>query len=209
MLPNANIILFGFLKTACSIASILLLLCHRVHAADELSFSRDVRPILSEMCFSCHGPDENGRKGELLLSEMAGALQGGQSGQPAIVPGKPALSEMVKRLHSKDPDERMPPGETKKNLSPAQITILEKWIESGAKYETHWAFVPPTIPPAITDRPNSNIPHPIDALVRATLARNNLSPTQQADKSTLYRRLSFDLIGLPPSPGRTSGISFR
>lgn len=177
--------------------------------ADELSFSRDVRPILSEMCFSCHGPDEKGRKGELLLSEMAGALQGGQSGQPAIVPGKPALSEMVKRLHSKDPDERMPPGETKKNLSPAQITILEKWIESGAKYETHWAFVPPTIPPAITDRPNSNIPHPIDALVRATLARNNLSPTQQADKSTLYRRLSFDLIGLPPSPGRTSGISFR
>ncbi|MEI6527561.1 MAG: c-type cytochrome domain-containing protein, partial [Planctomycetota bacterium] len=177
MLPNAILCLFGSSKTACSLASILLLLCHSAHAADELSFSRDVRPILSEMCFSCHGPDEKGRKGELLLSEMAGALQGGQSGQPAIVPGKPALSEMIKRLHSQDPDERMPPGETKKNLSPAQITILEKWIESGAKYEKHWAFVPPTLPPAITDQPNSKIPHPIDALVRATLARNDLSPT--------------------------------
>ena len=164
--------------------------------ADELSFSRDVRPILSEMCFSCHGPDEKGRKGELLLSEMAGALKGGESGEPAIVPGKPALSEMIKRLHSEDPDERMPPGETKKNLSPAQIAILEKWIESGAKYEKHWAFVPPTK----IDVPNSDIPHPIDAFVRETLAQNNLSPTQEADKATLYRRLSFDLIGLPPSP---------
>ena len=200
MLPNANLYLFGSSKTACSLASILLLLGHSAHAADELSFSRDVRPILSEMCFSCHGPDEKGRKGELLLSEMAGALQGGESGQPAIVPGKPALSEMIKRLHSQDPDERMPPGETKKNLSPAQITILEKWIESGAKYEKHWAFVPPKLPATITDRSNTKIPHPIDAIVRATLARNDLFPTQQADKATLYRRLSFDLIGLPPSP---------
>lgn len=163
--------------------------------ADELSFSRDVRPILSEMCFSCHGPDEKGRKGELLLSELAGALKGGESGEPAIVPGKPALSEMIKRLHSEDPDECMPPGETKKNLSPAQIAILEKWIESGAKYEKHWAFVPPTK----IDAPKSDIPHPIDAFVQETLAQNNLSPTHEADKATLYRRLSFDLIGLPPS----------
>ena len=164
--------------------------------ADELSFSRDVRPILSEMCFSCHGPDDKGRKGELLLSEMDGALKGGESGEPAIVPGKPALSEMIKRIHSEDPDERMPPGETKKNLSPAQIAILEKWIESGAKYEKHWAFVPPVK----SDIPRSDVSHPIDAFVRATLAQNNLSPTQEADKATLYRRLSFDLIGLPPSP---------
>jgi hypothetical protein len=148
------------------------------------------------MCFSCHGPDDKGRKGELLLSEMDGALKGGESGEPAIVPGKPALSEMIKRIHSEDPDERMPPGETKKNLSPAQIAILEKWIESGAKYEKHWAFVPPVK----SDIPRSDVSHPIDAFVRSTLAQNNLAPTQEADKATLYRRLSFDLIGLPPSP---------
>ncbi len=164
--------------------------------ADAPSFSRDVRPILSDMCFSCHGPDDKGRKGDLLLSELDGALKGGESGTPAIIPGKPALSEIIKRLHSDDPDEQMPPPSTKKKLTPDQISVLERWIASGAKYEKHWAFQAPVAPPI----PKSDATNPIDAFVRSTLAENKLKPSPEADKTTLYRRVSFDLIGLPPSP---------
>jgi Protein of unknown function (DUF1553)/Protein of unknown function (DUF1549)/Planctomycete cytochrome C len=164
--------------------------------ADDPSFSRDVRPILSDMCFSCHGPDENERKGELLLSEYESALRGGDSGRPAIVPGKPADSEVIKRLLSKDPDEQMPPPSTKKTLTIDQINILQNWIAAGALYEKHWAFQAPVIP-AI---PQSAVTNPIDAMVQAELAKNGLKPAAEAEKSTLYRRLSFDLIGLPPTP---------
>jgi len=170
--------------------------CASVAPGEELSFSRDVRPILSDMCFSCHGPDDKGRKGELLLSESEGAIKGGESGEPAIVPGKPALSELMNRIRSEDPDLRMPPPHTKKSPSPEQIQILEKWIAEGAKYEKHWAFeapVMPTIPP-------SESPNPIDAFVGATLAQRALAPSPEADKATLFRRVSFDLIGLPPTP---------
>ncbi len=163
--------------------------------AEDTSFSRDVRPILSDNCFKCHGPDEKGRKGELLLSELDGALKGGKSGDPAIVPGKPSSSEMIKRLHSDDPDEQMPPPSTKKKLTPEQISVLEKWIASGAKYEKHWAFQAPVAPPV----PKSESTNPIDAFVRSTLAENGLKPSPEADKTALFRRVSFDLTGLPPS----------
>ena len=164
--------------------------------AGEPSFSRDVRPILSDACYKCHGPDDKERKGELLLSEFEGALKGGKSGEAAIVPGKPALSEMIKRLHSDDPDEQMPPPSTKKALTPEQIVVLEKWIASGAKYEKHWAFQAPVAPPV----PKSEASNPIDAFVRSTLAESGLKPSPEADKAALYRRVSFDLIGLPPTP---------
>ena len=164
--------------------------------AEEPSFSRDVRPILSDACFKCHGPDDKERKGELLLSELSGALKGGKSGEAAIVSGKPSSSEMIKRLHSNDPDEQMPPPSTKKALTPEQIVVLEKWIASGAKYEKHWAFQAP-VTPAI---PKSEASHPIDAFVRSTLEQSGLKPSPEADKAALYRRVSFDLIGLPPTP---------
>ncbi len=164
---------------------------------EEPSFSRDVRPILSDMCFSCHGPDEKGRKGGLLLSEFEAALKGGKSGEPAIVPGKPALSELIKRMRSDDPDERMPPPSTKKSPTPEQISVLEKWIAAGAKYEKHWAFHAPVAPPV----PASDAKNPIDAFVRATLAESGLKPSPLADKAALYRRVCFDLTGLPPTPG--------
>lgn len=161
----------------------------------DISYSRDVRPIISDMCFSCHGPDEQGRKGELLLSDYQAALKGGESGQPAIVPGDPANSELIKRIHSDDPDVCMPPPHTKKKLSPNQVAILEKWIAAGGNYEKHWAFTPPTQPSV----PKSNAQNPIDAFVENTLKQSGLSPTPQADKTTLLRRVSLDLIGLPPT----------
>ena len=176
---------------------VILLFCLATSArAEDPSFSSDVRPILSDMCFSCHGPDEKGRKGELLLGELDAAVKGGKSGEPAIVPGKPSVSEMIKRLHSDDPDEVMPPPSTKKKLTSEQITILEKWIAAGAKYEKHWAFQAPVAPPV----PESDATNPIDAFVRSTLADSGLKPSPEADKATLYRRVSFDLVGLPPSP---------
>ncbi len=164
--------------------------------AEEPSFSRDVRPILSDACFKCHGPDDKERKGELLLSEFEGALKGGKSGEAAIVPGMPASSEMIKRLHSDDPDEQMPPPSTKKALTPEQIIVLEKWIASGAKYEKHWAFQAPVAAPV----PKSEASNPIDAFVRSTLEQSGLKPSPETDKAVLYRRVSFDLIGLPPTP---------
>ncbi len=176
---------------------LLILPCLTVSAkAAEPSFSRDVRPILSDNCFKCHGPDDSARKGKLKLSERESALKGGKSGEPAIVPGKPTESELVTRLHSDDPEERMPPESTKKSLTPEQIRILEQWIAAGAKYEKHWAFQAP-MPQTV---PKSAATHPIDAFVQSTLAESGLQPSPQADKATLLRRVTFDLIGLPPSP---------
>ncbi len=164
--------------------------------ADEPSFSHDVRPILADMCFKCHGPDDKGRKGKLQLNEREPALQGGKSGHPAIVPGNAGASEMIKRLHASDPDEQMPPPSMKKSLSPAQLALLEKWIAGGAKYEKHWAFQAP-LPPSI---PDPQLPHPIDAFVRTSLAKVGLSPSPEAERAALFRRASLDLIGLPPTP---------
>ena len=182
----------------------LILACFTLPArAEDVSFSRDVRPILSDMCFSCHGPDEKGRKGELLLSEYDAAITGGESGEAAIVPGNPTLSAMIQRVRSEDPDVCMPPPHTKKKLTEEQIAVLEKWIAGGAKYEKHWAFEAPVMPsvpgsgPSVSSTGSRN---PIDAFVGTALAQNGLSPSPEADKATLLRRVSFDLIGLPPSP---------
>ena len=161
----------------------------------EISYTRDVRPIISDMCFSCHGPDEQGRQGELLLSDYQAARKGGESGQPAIVPGDPTNSELIKRILSEDPDACMPPPHTKKKLSPSQIAILERWIAAGATYEKHWAFIPPTQPTP----PVSKSLNPIDAFVELPLQQSDLTPSPQADKATLLRRVSLDLIGLPPT----------
>ena len=164
--------------------------------AKDPSYSEDVRPILSEMCFKCHGPDDKARKGDFLLSERDGALKGGESGEAAIVPGKPFESELVKRLLSHDPEEVMPPPAMKKKLSAEQIAVLEKWIASGAKYEKHWAFQAPIT--AVI--PKSAAAHPIDAFVQKNLTEAGMKPSPQADKAALFRRVSFDLTGLPPSP---------
>ncbi len=165
--------------------------------ANDVSFSRDIRPILSDMCLKCHGPDDKGRKGGLQLDDRAKALKGGKSGDPAFVEGKPELSEIIKRLHSTDPDEMMPPPSMKKTLTPQQVVLFEQWIAAGAKYEKHWAFQAPTLPPvpAVTGA----VANPIDAFVQEKLHEVGLQPSPQAEKSALLRRVSIDLIGLQPT----------
>jgi hypothetical protein len=160
-------------------------------------FLEDVQPILVEHCGHCHGIDEGTRQGGLRLDLRDAALAGGDSGSAAIVPGKPATSELVRRIRATDPDEVMPPPHEKKPLTPAQVATLEAWIAAGAAYEPHWAFVAPVKPPVPVADPGAN---PIDAFVAAHLAPRGLEPAPPADPDTLCRRLHLDLVGLPPSP---------
>jgi hypothetical protein len=166
-------------------------------AEEALRFNRDIRPILSDACFHCHGPDEKERKGGLRLDLAEKALIPGKSGLPAIVPGKAAESEMVVRLFldADDPDV-MPPPESGKTLTPAQRDTLKRWIEQGAVYEGHWAFEKPVRP----DLPaGKETQHPVDAFLTARLEREGLAMQPEADRETLLRRLSLDLTGLPPT----------
>ncbi len=164
-------------------------------AADKLSYNRDVRPILSDTCFKCHGPDKGNRKGKLRLDDREAALA-----KEAFVPGKPAESELVKRLHATDPDDVMPPKDAVRQLTAEQRKILERWISEGATYEPHWAYIAPQRPalPTVTDR--TWAANPIDTFIRARLDAEQIAPSAEADRATLLRRLSLDLIGLPPTP---------
>ena len=167
--------------------------------AAELSFNRDIRPILSDHCYACHGFDKSSRKADLRLDNLAGATAV-LDGVRAIVPGDPAASEAVKRMLSTDPEEMMPPPKAKKPIKPADVAILKQWIAQGAKYEGHWAFTPPVRPPVPTAATPGGI-NPIDAFIRARLEKEGLKPAAPADKVTLLRRVTYDLTGLPPTPG--------
>ncbi len=160
------------------------------------TYNRDVRPILVDACFSCHGPDSASRKADLRLDRFADATDMG-----AIVPGNPADSQLLARITSNDPDEVMPPPSTKKTLTPQQIETLKAWIAAGAEYEQHWSFNVPTLPevPAI-ENPAFPLRNPIDHFVLAKLNAAGLAPAPEADRRTLARRLSLDLTGLPPAP---------
>jgi hypothetical protein len=164
-------------------------------AAPPPDFQREIQPLLTEHCGHCHAVDEKSRQGDLRLDVRSAALEGGASGLPAIVPGKPAESEVMRRVRATDPDEIMPPPHEKKPLTADQIDLLDRWIAAGARYEPHWAFVAPRQPPVPTAAP-----HPVDAFVRARLATTALQPAPPADDATLCRRLYLDLVGLPPSP---------
>jgi hypothetical protein len=169
-------------------------------AADVVDFQRDVRPILADNCFKCHGPDAGARKAKLRLDARAHALQGGRSKKPAVVPGKPEASELVRRLTSTDETEMMPPPDSGKKLTPRQVELLRKWVAAGANYQQHWALVPPVRPPLPKVRDAGWVRTPIDAFLLARLEREGLRPSPEASKETLLRRLSLDLIGLPPAP---------
>ena len=161
---------------------------------EKIEFNRDVRPILSENCFKCHGFDEKKREAKRRIDTREGALAENE-GVRAIVPGKLAESEMHVRIRSTDPDEQMPPPKSGKKLDERQRAILDRWIEQGADYQPHWAYAPL--------RGTAEIPsakNPIDVLVRARLSQIGLAPSQEADARTLIRRLSLDLTGLPPRP---------
>ena len=165
-------------------------------AADSIRFNREVRPILSAKCFKCHGPDL--RKAGLDLQTRDKATQVLRSGERAIVPGDPAKSTLLTRVTLPEGPERMPPkGEP---LSPKEVEILRAWIAQGAKYETHWAYVPPVRPALPLLQNPAWVRVGFDAHILARLEREGLRPAPEADRATWLRRVSLDLTGLPPSP---------
>jgi len=173
--------------------------------SDNVDFDRDIRPILSDVCYKCHGPDEKQRDSELRLDRKESAL-GEIDGHRPIVPGDPKASELYRRIISQDKDERMPPEDSGRELTGKQIDLLKKWIEQGAKWNEHWAFatlVRPEIPKPdspLASGKDSWISNPIDAFVLARFVAEGMQPSPAADKSTLIRRVTLDLTGLPPTP---------
>ena len=166
-------------------------------AADQVRFRRDILPILSENCFACHGFDAHARQAGLRLDDRASALAKLESGEHAIVPGDLTKSELLRRINADDPAERMPPPKSNKKLTAEQKELLKRWIASGAEYQKHWSFDPPQyVPPPKID----GVTHPIDAFVRERLAAKHLTPSPRAELETQLRRVTLDLVGLPPTP---------
>jgi len=186
---------------AFALPPIFILTSAVVWSADApVDFNREVRPILSDRCYGCHGPDaDKGRKAGLRLDEIGGATKKLKSGDIAIVPGDLEKSAMAHRIVSADPEEIMPPPELHRPLSAAEQDILRRWIKQGAKYDPHWAFVSPESqsPPAIAD--SSWVMDPLDAFIADKAAKVGLKPSVAADRTTLLRRASFALTGLPPT----------
>src|SRR5580765_3631545 len=163
-------------------------------ATNDVQFNRDIRPILSENCYVCHGHDKNQRKAKLRLDDRDIAIE-----REAIVPGKPDTSKLVQHIFSTDPEEIMPPPKTHKTLSAAQKDLLKRWIASGAQYEPHWSYIKPKRFPVPDPKGKKWVRNPIDAFVLRVLEPKNIKPSPEADRATLLRRLSLDLIGTPPT----------
>lgn len=170
--------------------------------AAELSFNTHVQPILAENCYACHGIDGSSRKAELRLDRREFATAKRKDGDPAIIPGKPEESPLVERIESKDEKKIMPPPEGHKTLKPEDIATLRRWIAEGAAYEEHWSFIPPRRPavPAVAQAQAKAVRNPIDAFVVARLAKDGLTPSAEADRRTLIRRVTLDLTGIVPAP---------
>jgi mono/diheme cytochrome c family protein len=170
-----------------------------VAAENAVGYRHDILPILSDRCFKCHGPDSATRKAGLRLDQPEATKAVLDSGATAIVPGKPGESAVVERIFSKDADEMMPPADSGKVLSDPERALLRRWIEQGAKYEKHWAFVAPVRPGMPEVNKREFVQNPIDSFVIAKLEAEKLEAAPRASKERLIRRLYFDLIGLPPS----------
>jgi len=153
-------------------------------------FASEIKPILATYCWSCHGPDEAARQADLRLDIRELAIAGG-----SIVPGEPAKSSLVERIHSQDPEKQMPPPESKRSLSEHQRKLLRDWIASGAPYSKHWSFAPLQT----QTKSEVSVAELIDNLVREKLGSQGLRPSPKADRETLLRRIALDLTGLPPS----------
>lgn len=187
-------VVFGLV--ACLIVPVIA----EAQSETEINFGRDIRPILSDKCFKCHGPDEGHRQGGLRLDLRQSALGAGESGEIAVKPGDLAASALVQRITAIDENLRMPPAETNKPLTPDEIERLKKWIESGASWEEHWSLQPLTVPPLPEVSRADWCETEIDRFILARLDREKLVPSPSADKVTLIRRVTFDLTGLPPTP---------
>jgi hypothetical protein len=168
----------------------------------DIDFDRQIRPILSDNCFACHGPDKARRKAGLRLDIREGALKSGT----AIVPGKAADSELIDRVSSTDADFRMPPPRTGKRLTPQQVELLRRWINEGAKWSKHWAFVAPRRPAVPQVKRPNWARNAIDRFIAARLDQAGLEPSAETDKITLIRRVALDLTGLPPTPAEVDAF---
>ncbi|HEY1053128.1 MAG TPA: DUF1549 domain-containing protein, partial [Prosthecobacter sp.] len=166
-------------------------------AATRLDFNRDIRPILSDNCFACHGFDAKKRKADLRLDVPEGAYKAIDGAFP-VKPGSPELSTIIQRMISTDEDELMPPPESHKKVTPAQIEILRRWIKEGAEYKKHWSFEAP-VKAAVPKAGKSPVRNAVDAFVQARLADEGLQAAPEASKETLIRRVTLDLTGLPPT----------
>ena len=181
--------------------------CLLVQAADStgeprpLDFNRDIRPILAENCFYCHGQDGQKREADLRLDDRAAAIAAG-----AIVPGDAGASTMLERIHSTDPDVLMPPPTSNRRLSDHQKQLLDRWIKAGAEYQPHWAFAPPVRPAPPAVQRADWVRNEIDRFVLAKLEAAGLAPSPEADRATLIRRLHADLTGLPPTPAEVDAF---
>ncbi len=166
-----------------------------------VQFNRDIRPIFSNTCFACHGPDKNARKANLRLDLRGEALKKTKSGIYPIVPGKPEESEIVTRIFASEANQIMPPPDAHKELTAQQKETIKRWVAEGAQYEGHWAYQPVVRPIAPEIRnPQSAIRNPIDGFIQARLAKEQLTAAPEADKRTLIRRVALDLTGIPPTP---------
>jgi hypothetical protein len=170
-------------------------------AAEPVKFNRDIRPIMSDTCFRCHGPDKRARMAGMRLDRREEALKPTASGAIPIVPGDADKSAIVQRIFANDPARRMPPKYAEKTLTDAQKETIRRWVAEGAVYEGHWAYQPVKRPPVpeVADA-KAPIRNPIDNFIQARLAREGLTPSPEADRRTLLRRVTLDLTGIPPTP---------
>lgn len=179
-------------------------------ASDAVVFNRDIRPILADACFHCHGPDPGTRKAGLRLDTEAGFFTGrkkdGKEESPTIIKGQPDKSPLYQRLITTDEDDIMPPRKEHKDLKPAQIAVIKKWIEQAAPWQPHWSFIKPERAPLPKVKNEKWVRNPIDRFVLARLEQEGLAPAAEADRRTLARRLSLDLTGLPPSPEKVEAF---
>lgn len=179
------------------LASVLF---HVGAAESQLSYNKDIRPILADHCFACHGQDEKSRKGGLRLDVRKDALKGGKSKKPAIAPGEPEQSEIIARVVAHDEDNVMPPPDQKNPVSKVQIETLKRWIREGAGYQGHWAYIAPVRPePVESDRIGQAL-NAVDQFVIARLEREGLKLSPEARPEVLVRRVALDITGIPPSP---------
>ncbi len=186
------------------VLTVALLLCTSSFAAqggpeEQLQYGRDIQPILARACFNCHGPDEAQREARLRLDLQEGATADRRRGA-AVVPGDPAASLLVQRITEELPDDRMPPPDAETQLSEEERALLVRWIEEGARYERHWAFVPAARSALPSVRDTAWARDGLDTFVQSRLESAGLEPSPVADRATWLRRVTLDLTGLPPEP---------
>ncbi len=187
--------------SVCSFVWVLLGMAEMPTAAAALplEYNRDIRPILSENCFACHGADSAARKAKLRLDRFEDAIAKPEAGAPAIVPGQPDQSEAIRRIFDEG-DDLMPPAKSHKIITPAQKALLKRWVTEGAKYQVQWSLIAPQRPAAPSVKKADWARNPIDTFILARLEQEKLKPAPEADRRTLARRVSLDLTGLPPTP---------